>query len=204
MNSWTLPQGVLEFDDDTHTYLLEGIIIPSITQVMKKKFGGMYNNVPTDILRRSADHGTEVHKAIENYCKFEMGSDLRELKHFQVLQKRYGFQVIENEIPIVISDPKVAGRLDLVIRDKQGRLAIADIKTTSVLDKEYVGYQLNLYKMGYEETYKQKIEALYAIHIRAYGNSNFRHFKEFPISEIPYQWLKEVQDGRQFQAVSDT
>ena len=191
MDSWELTGGLLEFDDASHTYLYEGIIVPSITQVMSMKFGGMYASVKPEILKASADHGTAVHKAIENWCKYEMPSDIDELRHFKVLQKRYGFEVLKNEIPIVIKDPCTAGRLDLLLRDNQGRLAIADIKTTATFEKEYVGYQLNLYKKGYEDTYGEEIQALYIVHVRSYGGKNFRHFKELPISDIPYEWLKE-------------
>jgi len=191
MDKWELQNGLLEYDDTGHTYLYEGIIVPSITQVMSLKFGGMYASVSPDVLKASADHGTAVHKAIENWCKCEIPSDLRELKHFQVLKQRYGFEVLKNEIPIVIKEPCVAGRLDLVLRDKEGRLAIADIKTTATFEKEYVAYQLNLYKKGYEETYGEEIQALYIVHVRSYGGKNFRHFREIPISDIPYQWLCE-------------
>lgn len=191
MDSWTLPNGTLEFDNDSHTYLYEGIIVPSITQVMRLKFRGMYASVKPEILKASADHGTAVHSAIENWCKSELPSDLAELRHFQVLKKRYGFEVLKNEIPCVIKEPSVAGRIDLVLRDKEGRLALADIKTTASFEKEYVAYQLNLYKKGYEDTYGEEIQALYIVHVRSYGGKNFRHFKEIPISDIPYEWLKE-------------
>ena len=191
MDKWELPIGCLEFDNDTHTYLFEGMIVPSITQVMGMKFGGMYASVKPEILRASADHGTAVHKAIENWCKTELPSDLAELRHFQVLKKRYGFEVLDNEIPCVIKEPNVAGRIDLVLRDKEGRKALADIKTTATFEKGYVGYQLNLYKKAYEDTYGEEIQALYIVHVRSYGGKNFRHFKELPISEIPYEWLKE-------------
>lgn len=189
MESWF--DGLLEFDNDTHTYLYEGIIVPSITQVMRLKFGGMYASVRPEVLKASADHGTAVHKAIENWCLSEMPSDLREVRNFQVLKNRYCFEVLKNEIPCVIKEPCVAGRIDLVLRDKAGRLALADIKTTASFEKEYVGYQLNLYKKGYEDTYGEEIQALYCIHLRTYGKDNFRHLRELPISDIPYEWLKE-------------
>ena len=30
----------LEYIDDSHTYLVDGVIVPSITQILKLKFGG--------------------------------------------------------------------------------------------------------------------------------------------------------------------
>lgn len=191
MESWELNCGLLEFDNDTHTYLFEGIIVPSITQVMRLKFRDMYASVRPEVLKASADHGTAVHKAIENWCKSQIPSDLREVRNFQVLKDRNCFQVLGNEIPCVIKEPCVAGRIDLVLRDKEGRLALADIKTTASFEKEYVAYQLNLYKKGYEDTYGEEIQALYCVHVRTYGKDNFRHLRKLPISDMPYEWLKE-------------
>ena len=40
MEQWEVKGGVLEYIDETHTYLYDGIVLPSITQILKAKFGG--------------------------------------------------------------------------------------------------------------------------------------------------------------------
>ena len=69
-------------------------------------------------------------------------------------------------------------------------LAVADIKTTSVLDKEYLVYQLNLYRIGLEQSYDYKIDSLYGIHLR----DGKRKLVPIPIvsEEELYEKLKEV------------
>ena len=80
---------------------------------------------------------TAVHKAIQNYCENEEKSDLKELRNFLFLKRNYNFDVEQCEVPILIfkdEKPVVAGRLDLILKC-EGKLGIADIKTTSKLDK---------------------------------------------------------------------
>ena len=35
IESWEIAGGLLEYIDDTHTYLYDGVILPSITQILK-------------------------------------------------------------------------------------------------------------------------------------------------------------------------
>lgn len=184
MESWEIKGHTLEYLDDDHTYLVDGVIVPSITQCLKFKFGNKYASVDKDTLQRAADRGTEVHKAIEDYCKSDAESDLQEVRNFKFLQKHYGFEVLANEIPVILFDdePILAGRLDMVVRidDKTG---LADIKTTSTLDKEYLGYQLNLYRIAYQQSYGEEIQFLKGLHLRG----DKRKFVEIPINE-PLVW----------------
>ena len=37
IESWEIAGGLLEYIDETHTYLYDGVILPSITQILKIK-----------------------------------------------------------------------------------------------------------------------------------------------------------------------
>lgn len=178
---WKLGNHTLEYYDNTHTYLLDGVQLPSITQILKIRFGAKYDRVDRETLKRAAERGTAVHEAIEKYCTQGIESDLIEVRNFKFLQRLYDFTVIENEVPVILfkdGKPIAAGRLDMVIRigDKLGG---ADIKRTSTLDKEYIAYQLNLYRIAYRQTYGKEWEFLRAIHLR----ENVRKFVNIPINE---------------------
>ena len=150
MDIWGIRGYTLEYDDDTHTYLVNGEIVPSVTQSLTARFADKYKNVMSGVLQRAAERGTAIHKAIENYCRTGEDDGSVELHNFNFLRKYYGFEVLENEVPIIIfkdDQPKAAGRLDLVLKVGDD-MAIADIKTTAVLDREYLAYQLNLYALG--------------------------------------------------------
>lgn len=173
----------LEFFEDEHLYLVDGVIVPSITQILSHKFGGKYAHVRKDVLERAAQAGTAVHEAIERYCTTGEESDLPELRNFKFLQRQYGFEVIKNEVPVILFrvndwEPIAAGRLDLVL-ELGIEVGGADIKRTSTLDKEYLAYQLNLYRIAYRQCYRVEWEFLRAIHLR----DDVRKFVDIPINE---------------------
>ena len=190
MENWEIKGHTLEYFDDTHEYLIDGILVPSITQILKLKFGHKYDNVNQKTLNNASEKGTEVHKAIEDYCKLGIDTGLKELKNFKFLQKHYKFEVLDNEIPVILfvnDNPVAAGRLDLVLKDNDDVL-LADIKRTSVLDKEYLGYQLNLYRIAYQQCYDIKINGLKSLHLK----DDIRKYINIPINEdMPLNLVKE-------------
>ena len=182
MESWTINGHTLEYDDDSHIYIVDGVIVPSITQILATKFGGKYDGVNRATLQRAAERGTAVHEAIEAYCKTGADDGSKEVRNFKFLQSHYGFEVCSNELPVLIFNNHTlvaAGRLDMVMMTS-AEIAIADIKTTATLDKEYLAYQLNLYRIGYMQSYYGiYINALYGVHLR----EDKRKLVKIPINE---------------------
>lgn len=181
METWTIKEYTLEYIDETHTYLVDGIIKPSITQILKIKFGNKYDNVNPYVLQRASELGTALHKAIEDYCKLGIDdTDNLELQNFKSLQEEFNFGVLDNEVPIILfynNEPVACGRLDLVLVEKI--LCLGDIKRTSVLDKEYLSYQLNLYRIGFQQCYDTEIEGLKGLHLR----NEVKAYIDIPINE---------------------
>lgn len=180
----------VEFIDQTHTYLVDGVIVPSITQMLKVKFKDKYKFVNDKLLKQAADLGTQTHKAIEDYCRYGTECDLKELRNFKFLQRQYGFTVKENETTVILFDngnPIGAGRLDLVL-EMDGKIGGADIKRTSALDKDYLAYQLNLYRLAYKQCYDVEWEFLRGVHLR----EDKRKFVTIPINE---DLAREIIDG---------
>lgn len=181
MTSDTIKGHTLEYIDESHTYLCDGVIVPSVTQILKIKFGGKYKGVSKKTLERAALKGTEVHRAIELYCKEGAESELPELRNFKFLKSKYGFEVLDNEVPVILFDngePIAGGRLDLVV-SMDGKTGLADIKRTSTLDKEYLAYQLNMYRIAYQQCYNRQISFLKGVHLR----ENVRKLVDIPINE---------------------
>ena len=171
----------LEYFEDEHLYLVDGLVVPSITQLLKVRFGNKYEHIRRDTLKRASEAGTQVHDAIQRLCEDGEVSDLPEVRNFMFLQRQYGFEVIENETPVILSvldEPIAAGRLDMVIR-MDGQIGGADIKRTSALDKEYLFYQLNLYRIAYRQSYEVEWDFLRGIHLK----DNVRKFVPIPINE---------------------
>lgn len=184
---------VLEYFDDEHLYLVDGVEVPSITTILKDN---RYRWVDKEVLRKAAEAGNAVHKAIEDYCTEGKESDLPELKGFKTIQETYGFRVLQNEVPVILFDfdePIAAGRVDLVL-EMDGQIGGADIKRTSVLDREYLFYQLNIYRIAFFQSYGVEWEFLRGVHLR-----DHRHrFVQIPIdNEAPmkkvYEYLEDLK-----------
>lgn len=181
MDTYEIKGHTIEYIDDIHCYLCDGIILPSVTTILKIKFGNKYKGIDETVLKRASEKGTEVHNAIEKYCKNGIESDLKELKNFKFLKKQYKFNVLDNEVPILIfkdDEPVAVGRLDLVLGDGE-EVGLGDIKRTSDLDKEYLAYQLNLYRIGYMQSYGKDIKFLKGLHLR----EDIRKYVNIPINE---------------------
>ena len=181
MESFKIKDGVLEYIDETHTYIYDGVVLPSITQLLKVKFGKKYDFVPKLTLERTAQEGSAVHKAIEDFEKQGIESPLPELRNYKFLKRAYKFECIDNEVPVVLfqdGEPVACGRLDLVLTE--GELTgLGDIKRTSALDKNYLAYQLNLYRVAYQQCYGTEISFLRGIHLR----NDVRKYVTLPINE---------------------
>ena len=181
METWEIKGYIVEYIDETHPYLVDGICVPSITQILKIKFGNKYNNVNNNVLKNASEKGTQVHEAIEKLCKTGEVEELKEVKNFMFLQKHYKFEVIDNEVPVILfknDKPIACGRLDLVLKIDD-LIGGGDIKRTSVLDKEYLAYQLNLYRIAYKQCYDIDWKFLKGLHLR----EDVRKFVDIPINE---------------------
>ena len=179
METWEIKGYIVEYIDETHQYLVDGICVPSITQILKIKFGNKYNNVNNNVLKNASEKGTQVHE--EKLCKTGEVEELKEVKNFMFLQKHYKFEVIDNEVPVILfknDKPIACGRLDLVLKIDD-LIGGGDIKRTSVLDKEYLAYQLNLYRIAYKQCYDIDWKFLKGLHLR----EDVRKFVDIPINE---------------------
>lgn len=180
MKTWKLNDKTLEFDERSHCYIMDGLIVPSVTQILGNKFND-YVGVDEKILKKAAENGTKMHLDIELYEKEGREVDTKELRNYKFLKKHYNIENLENEIPIYFEkDGKVlyAGTIDQVCM-RDGKLAINDFKRVSAPNKEKIAYQLNLYRLGYECTYHKKVELLSFMQLR----ENTRKFVNIPIKE---------------------
>jgi hypothetical protein len=167
--------------------LVDGIIRPSVTQVLNYKFPNKYQFVNREVLQNAADRGTAIHKAIEDYEVLGKDDNSRALQNYKFLKKNYEFEVFSNEQILVIESYYgniVCGRFDMMITklgnelDNKKGLGLVDVKTTSTLDKEYLFYQLNLYRLGAIQA-GLDVDFLGALHIR----DDKRKYINIPIDE---------------------
>ena len=181
METFSIKGGTLEFFPETHTYLYDGIMLPSVSRILGTKYRNEYASVPPAVLNNAAQRGTAVHKAIENYNNSGYDDGSEAVRNFKFLQKQYGFEVLDSELPLVIFKddiPIACGRLDMTML-MDGETGIADIKTVSTLNKEKIAYQLNLYRIGLMQSYGVDAKFLKIIHLR----DGIRKVIDSPVNE---------------------
>ena len=153
---------MIEFLEKEHIYIKDGIIVPSVSEILKYIFPNKYKEVPKKVLEKKAEYGTRVHLAIqlleEEGIKIKLNPNQRAslLQYFD-LKKEYNIQVIEQE-KIVSYEYEYAGRLDMIAY-VNGELSLIDIKTTYEIDEEYLSWQLSMYELAYGK----KFDKLYCL-----------------------------------------
>ena len=155
----------IEYLEDDHIYLVDGVITPSVTQIINKIFPNTYHNVPESSLRKASEFGTSVHKMIENYvlCNEQKLTPLLSelLDSFIDIVGDYQIEIIDTE-QIVNYGYEYAGRYDILARVR-GKLAIIDIKATSQILYDHLEWQLGMYKTALESNTHIKIDETYCL-----------------------------------------
>lgn len=179
---------MLNFDESTHTYTNDGKVLISVTQLMKKHhLSPSYEFVNSVILERSANRGTLIHKEIENYIKEGIIGFTDEMDNFREAYNKGNAWKSETKV----CNDIVAGTIDLLYMENDVPY-IADIKTTSVIHKEAVSWQLSIYLYLYlnengvsEENEKQYNETFGACyHFKKDSTLEIVHIPLKPYSEV--------------------
>ena len=166
---------MIDFLEEPHIYLVDGVITSSVSEILHFIFPEKYKNVSSYILNKKAQYGTTIHQSVEmleNNLKtmsieeaFNVTVQALDLNYIQEvslhqylkLKDKYQIEVLEQEQMIHFKN-YYAGRFDMIARIKNN-LCLCDIKTTAELDEEYLSWQLSYYEMAMGK----KFDKLYAI-----------------------------------------
>lgn len=186
------------FTPEDHRYFLNRKELSGITGLIKSQlFADKYANIPQFVLDRAAERGTMIHESIELYdAGFEPKESTPELNSYKRIKADNGLKTLANEY--IVSDNKhFASGIDLVFTNGGKNVILADIKTTSVLDKEYVRWQLSIYAYLFElQNPELKVSKLYALWLRG-DKSEFVEVERID-TEIVKELLQCEVEGKQF------
>lgn len=185
------------FNQENHTYSLNGIALMGITGMIKSQlFPDMYKDIPQYILDKAAERGTMVHESIELFdAGFEPKDTTLELESYKRIKRENGLTTVANEY-IVTDKEHFASAIDLVLCNGDD-IILTDIKTTYTLDKEYVRWQLSIYAYLFElQNPELKVSKLYALWLRD-DKSEFTEIKRVEFDTIKDLLQCEVE-GRKF------
>lgn len=135
---------LVDFFEKDHLYMnKDGKILIGVTSILGQTiFKDKYLNVPEYILNKAAEYGTMVHAKCEEHDIFG-GSDCVEVDNYIKIKEENSLITIDNEY-LVSDNIRVATMIDIIFESAENSVHLADIKTTSNLDKEYLSWQLSI------------------------------------------------------------
>lgn len=150
----TIPQlAELTFEEATHTYRLDGLVIPSVTTVMKPLSEAYYGGIDAKVLGKAANRGSAVHSAIDIYAKYGVIDIEPELegyfKAFLAWFKDYEVKPYATETKTYNRALLYAGTVDMSCSER-GVDTMADFKTTASYSPMLCGVQLEAYERAQE------------------------------------------------------
>ena len=156
---------MLEFLENEHLYLKNGILVKSVTQILELIFPNKYKNVDKEILNKKAEFGTQGHAIIEHLDlkntdiskKLNLmgysGELIQCIEEYINLCKMFKIEPLEHEKKVSY-EYLYAGTLDL-IANVDGIESLCDIKFTYKCDKEYLSWQLGMYALALGKDFKK-------------------------------------------------
>lgn len=138
------------FNQEEHTYTLDGKKLSGITGMLQSQlFPHEYDDVPLEKLQKAAEYGTFIHDTCELIDEIGIESDIKEAVFYKDIVEKYGLLHEASEY-LVSDDEHFASCIDKVYREGENEFTLADIKTTSDLNEEYIRWQLSIYAYLFE------------------------------------------------------
>ena len=192
----TLNQSPVIFNELDHTYTLDGKSLNGVTSILNRQlFADKYSGISDEVLNKAAEYGKGVHETIELYDSLGIGEDEDAVKSYIKLCQKEGLTRLDNEYLISDND-YVASSIDVVFDD----CSLADIKTTSHLDEEYVSWQLSIYAYLFEmqnpDLQANRLLAIWLPKAR-YGKPKVVEVSRKPVSEV-IRLIEADKAGQQY------
>lgn len=157
------------FDQEAHTYTNTDTwqqYVGITSTLMARLFPDKYAGIPTEVLEKAAERGSIIHETIELVNTLGIVPSNVEAQNYIKLAKEYGLKHLASEW--TVSDMEYyATNIDAIYEVEENVVDIADFKTTSKLDREYVSWQLSIGAFLLEKNNPHvKVRKLYAIWLR--------------------------------------
>ena len=147
-----LPRLPLEFEPVEHVYTLNGIRLPSVTQLMKPMSMLIYDGIPAEAMAIAADRGTRAHAQVSNFVRYgllETDEDTEPyLEAFERFEAEKHPAWIASEYRVYHKLMRYAGTIDLIgfVEPNDGSgVDVVDIKTTKNFHEVSIATQVSAY-----------------------------------------------------------
>lgn len=129
----------IEFNEKDHIYMKNGIVLPSVTQIMQPLYEQVYGKADSDASANGRSKGKEIHRAIDDYCEFGMIDISEEYKPYLDNFIRYidehQYEIVASEVMLCHPVYGYAGKIDIIVRNPKGEFVLIDNKTGDLQPK---------------------------------------------------------------------
>ena len=203
MEKKALVSSPVVFNEEHHTYTLNGHQLSGVTPIIAWLFPNVYQGIPERVLEQAAAHGSAVHKACEVYDSLDILPDDENLKDVVRQYAKISLSLPEVACSeyLVSDEHRIASCIDKVFDDD----SLADIKTTSKVHGLMVQLQLSIYAWLYErQNPERKVPALYLIWLPKpqYGTPMVKQLDRIPASICEHIVEIWAADGDPLNAVA--
>ena len=150
---------MIEFDRETHTYTVDGKVVPCVSEIIAPLGADMDEGDELEFaIERAAERGTVFHRVLErhfrgeeNITEAEVPSEYEPyMEAVRLFLSEHDIQPLFIETALFCQKHGIAGTPDLLcIMD--GVLTLLDYKFVAQIAKAKVKAQLNAYRLGFEE-----------------------------------------------------
>lgn len=178
----------LTFCAATHTYQIDGITLPSVTQVLQDAGIIDYSHVPEDVRKQALERGRRVHSATAYWDEGDLeeasiSDDIRpHLKAWQSFRQSMAIRITAIEVPSHYRQ-SYAGTPDRICEwtcDSGISMAIIDLKTGKA--EPWVRYQLAAYA-----AFQPRPRAYRRVCVELHDDQTFTLY-EFPATAFDRDW----------------
>lgn len=171
----------LTFKEDTHSYFLGDVPIPSVSEIIKPIYKKIYGEIDSQALEMAADRGTRVHRAIEFLSKYNLYSVDSDVSGYISAYQKFRsdhkeWKLLHSEFKTYHKSLLYGMTIDQVCESPEG-LVICDIKTTKTAHTNAWSVQLSAYKSGFESQY-EKVFKIVALQLFEDGNYVIHELKD--------------------------
>ena len=159
---------VVEYFLGPHRYVVDGHIVPSVSDLCKKEYPNRYKGINQQVLTHAIKRGNYLHAQIESFEQCGVMGTSIEFMNYLKIKETLGFDVKQMETMILIKyeDQVICcGRFDLLV-EMNNELVLIDIKRTRDYHQMSFSLQLNLYRYGFMQSNSKSISALKILRLR--------------------------------------
>lgn len=171
----------LTFKEDTHSYFLVDVPIPSVSEIISPIYQKIYGKIDKSTLEIAAERGTRVHRAIEFLSKYNLCSIDGDISGYISAYQKFksdhkDWKLLHSEFKTYHKSLLYGMTIDQIYESSEG-LVICDIKTTKISHPNAWSVQLSAYKSGFESQH-EKVSKIVALQLFEDGNYIIHELKD--------------------------